>query len=152
MYRKANLSISILLIVIAVLTINAASSFPTMVGTDVGAAYFPKMLSFIIIGLSILLFSQSLREPKDEQSNSQSESINWKKTTLGILGTIAYTCVFNYIGFYLSTILFLFAMMWVLGYKKIILATILSIGITLFIYVVFELLLQVPIPQGVLFE
>ncbi|HLO12920.1 MAG TPA: tripartite tricarboxylate transporter TctB family protein [Pseudoneobacillus sp.] len=152
MKRTANLCISIMLIVVAVLTINVAATFPSLEGTDVGAAYFPKMLSFILIGLSILLFIQSLREPKSEQSDSSSQTNNWKKTFLGIVGTIVYTFIFHYIGFYIATILFLFAMMWMLGFKKIVVSIILSIGITLFIYVVFEMLLQVPIPKGVLFE
>ena len=64
---------------------------------------------------------------------------------------LIYSTALSYLGFYFSSALFLPLAMVLLGAKKPLSISLTSIGVLLFVYLVFAKLLEVPLPEGSLF-
>jgi putative tricarboxylic transport membrane protein len=64
---------------------------------------------------------------------------------------LIYSAALSYLGFYLSSALFLPLAMLLLGAKSPISITLTSAGVLIFVYLVFAKLLEVPLPEGALF-
>jgi hypothetical protein len=69
----------------------------------------------------------------------------------GIVALGLYVFMIEYIGFTISTIFLTFTWMWLMGIRKWITLIIASILISVGIAAVFEFLLYVPIPHGILY-
>ena len=72
----------------------------------------------------------------------------WLRPLLGVAILIFYALVVDVIGFLLTTLIFLIIWMWIierLPWRTIIS---ISIGTTIALYLIFTLLLEVPLPQG----
>jgi hypothetical protein len=70
-----------------------------------------------------------------------------------ILGFLIISVVlFKYIGYYLSSALFVVATLWVLGVRKKIQLLILPLGWLVFSYFIFARLLYVQLPVGIIFS
>lgn len=148
--KKVNILISVLLIIVAGLIINETRHFPKLSGTDVGAAFFPNLLSCLLILLAVILIVNSLRGKKNEREEA-SQRNSWRKPGIGFVAVIIYLVLIYYLGFYISTPIFLILFMWMIQYRKW-MPVLASAGLaTLFIYEVFEVLLKVPMPTGSLF-
>jgi putative tricarboxylic transport membrane protein len=146
--KRIDISISLALIVIAGIMIHTSRSFPGAQGADVGASFFPVILSSVLILLSVLLMVTSMKK-KTVESRSEEKS-EWKKVLLGMTCTFFYFVLLIYLGYVIATPIFLAAMMWMFNYRRLIHVVFWSLLITGLIYVCFALLLQVPLPDGVL--
>nr|WP_239565421.1 tripartite tricarboxylate transporter TctB family protein [Brevibacillus fulvus] len=138
------------LIILSVAAWITASDFPAVGDTDVGAGFFPKMIASVLILLSlVMIFSSFRRQPGNEPETG---AIPWSKTILGFILTFLYLALVYFGGFYISTPLFMICFIWLFGYRKTIPAVAVTVVVTLFVYLVFEKVLQVPLPAGVFFE
>ncbi len=68
-----------------------------------------------------------------------------------VIGCLLYLAVVNYLGYYISSVVYLLAAQYFLKTKPIpaLISCVVVIGVT---YLVFSLFLRVPLPLGVLFE
>jgi hypothetical protein len=62
---------------------------------------------------------------------------------------LAYVAVVDVIGFVLSTLLYLLAAGWTIGYQKPLRLAVYSVAVTVTLTAVFGLLFVVPLPRGV---
>jgi len=69
-----------------------------------------------------------------------------------ILLLIAYVWSMEYIGFILATLLFLPSTMKMMGYKSLIKSLLISAGITLFVYLLFQVGFEILLPEATIFE
>lgn len=69
-----------------------------------------------------------------------------------ILLLIAYVWSMEFIGFVLATLLFLPATMRMMGYKSWVKSLMISAGITLFVYLLFQVGFEILLPEPTLFE
>ncbi|MCM3093024.1 MULTISPECIES: tripartite tricarboxylate transporter TctB family protein [unclassified Cytobacillus] len=109
---------------------------------------FPTLLGYSLIGLSIWQLIQTIRKNKEEEGETGSASIlEVKRGILYLLFTVVYIfLLIPFIGFLFSTLIFLLIGM--LYYKEVrwYTATLVSIGMIGFIYVVFEKLMYIRLP------
>ncbi len=77
---------------------------------------------------------------------------NPRKFILLILSLIGYVWLMEYIGFIVSTLLFLPLTMKIMGYKSIVKSLIISAGITLFVYLLFQVGFEILLPEPTIFE
>ncbi|KAF0818576.1 hypothetical protein KIS4809_2635 [Bacillus sp. ZZV12-4809] len=109
---------------------------------------FPTLLGYSLIGLSIWQLIQTIRKNKEEEGETGSASIlEVKRGILYLLFTVVYIfLLIPIIGFLYSTLIFLLIGM--LYYKEVrwYTATLVSIGMIGFIYVVFEKLMYIRLP------
>ncbi len=117
-------------------------------GDVVGPGVVPGLWIIGILALSIFLLVRGLFEYEDEDPP-------WGhvgKVAVFIAMTILYLIIMQIIGYYIATILYLFAGMYFLAYRNWKVMISLSAGWILISYFAFYRLLYVPLPRGLLIE
>lgn len=146
---------------IAVLIYIASFSIKKLFISRIGAAFVPQLAAIILLTLSVLLIIQTLLKKEDpaEESTVRREPMTKERkqvrfsvlSTIGLL--IVYAAVLQYLGFILSTILYLFTQMIVLaGDKKrnYVTLVIISVVASTGIYALFVYGLELMLPAGIL--
>jgi hypothetical protein len=144
----ANRIISIILLVFSIFVWLGANEFPASNGQGLGPDFFPKVTAIILGVLATILFF------KKEDSEESIFSFPRSAVPLFVSGLIAlvlYVIMIEFIGFTISTIFLTFSWMWLMGIRKWITLIVASILISVGIAAVFEFLLFVPIPHGILY-
>ncbi len=77
---------------------------------------------------------------------------NPKKFFTLIFLLIGYVWIMEYVGFIIGSMLFLPSTMYLMGYKKIINALIISAGITLGVYLLFQVGFEILLPEATIFQ
>ena len=106
-------------------------------------ALIPRIWS---VALFIVVIWNIINELKGK--NKPVKTGNYKLTGKIILLLLIYFVAIPYIGYYLSTPVFLISAMYVLKYKKWSIMIINAIGFVLFSYLVFDILLKIELPLG----
>lgn len=124
--KTADLGISILLLILC-----AAGRIETRKFTE-QAALLPRITFLCIAVLSILQLVKLFWRPNDKTVLFQ-----WKRV-LAIIGlAAAYVILISLLGYWISTILFIFAAMFVFGVRSRVMLVCIPIGFAIFVYVVF---------------
>lgn len=119
------------------------------------ARLFPLIFLIIMIVFSILLIIKGVNRKEFNSHGDDEEKISidlLKKPLVLFVGVFLYCLLINLIGFFLSSIIFMIAFMYLnkyKSYKSIIFSTLLTI---LFVYFIFVYQLNVAIPSGILFD
>lgn len=128
-------------VVVGVVYFNQANKFTN---GNIDAGYFPRIISAILIVLCIISFIQTIKE-KEYRINIE----NIRYVVLTILLTILYFVLWNMIGFfYPLTFLFMLSLFILYKPKPIfnrgfISCCVMSLFMTVFIYIVFEKVMMV---------
>ena len=129
-----------------------ASDYPKMART------FPQLLLVLVIVLTsldiaskILIGKQELLEENAPQESKETneQKIKFFLTTISMFVFLFLMFLF---GFTLGTIIFLLLFAWCFGYRKIKPLIISSLMITGFLYIIFILIMESFLPDGLLFE
>ncbi len=149
---KINGTISILTIsvILAISFYYISSFFPApRTGLFVGAATIPKVWSiFLLIASLIGLISY----PKNHKNEITKKGENVKSVVQLAFLILAYISLISFIGFFISTGLFLIASMLIMKYNKYIILFLITAVVLLFMYFVFIKILMVPLPIGSIFQ
>ena len=140
-----NILIPCVFIAIAILFYLMTLSFPE---EEAGPSAIPHLWIIALILLSVFLILQALMG----KMNPDPKSGRLDMLALFIGATIAYLLLMQVIGYYLSTFLFLIAVMYFLSYRKYATMLAVSCGWLIFAYFVFQRMLYIPLPQGKLIE
>ncbi|WP_157843105.1 tripartite tricarboxylate transporter TctB family protein [Bacillus sp. FJAT-44742] len=122
---------------------------------------FPRLVITILIFLGVLLFLKSLFIKKAYQKEREEEGhpekvIGGGRKWLGVITLFVLVYLIPVLGFYVTSLVFLILFSWYLGgaRKKIsafFVPIVMAFCTTLVIYAAFDVFLNVPIPDGVLF-
>lgn len=145
----ANRVIGFGLLILSVYAWLTANAFPSSNGLGPGPDYFPKIAASILGVLSILLIGRK------EKQDGAVYAVSGKPAVLlfvtGIIVMMVYVLFVQWLGFTVSSALVTLAWMILMGIRKwttlIVASVLISAGITY----VFEFLLSVPIPHGILY-
>ena len=137
-------------LVTAVLLYSSTASYPVMVQGSTA-----RYVRFLGVALGLLcaleLFFLLKKKPQEEGPNKLTMASKpvrfWGLFSLLLL----YAVVLTPLGFYLSSALFLPLAMLLLGARKPLTISLSTAGVLLFVYLVFALLLEVPLPESTLF-
>lgn len=114
-----------------------------------GPSYWPKFLLILLMGLSVLVAIDALRQRrKGERVKAEIQPLHKVKFLTAIGFIVSYFILLNIFGFILLTPFFLVAFMYLLGERKWVWMIIISVGITLIIIYVFTKAMYVPLPRG----
>jgi putative tricarboxylic transport membrane protein len=166
---KEDKFIGVILIIFSVFMYTQTLDFPAAVFGTMGAGFFPKIL-FTLLALSgvALTIGGWIRDRKQAKAmdgrQKASGTESWKKFKASLkdhsLVIMSFFFVFGYIlfmeyfGYMIATLLFMLTLMWFLapkGHKGIPLIIIVSCAVTFIIYFSFQELLQIFLPEGILF-
>ncbi len=126
---------------------------------QLGPEAFPKAVGFLMTALSIVYIVQSfMGKGKEDEARAAvigaeekvEQKANLKKMVTVIVIMLAYAALFIPLGYALSTFLAMLASVLVLDRRKIVRDVIISVIASAGMYVVFNYLLRVELPVGVL--
>jgi putative tricarboxylic transport membrane protein len=121
----------------------AASGYQAMIGDPLGPAVFPIVLAIPLGLLSLYLIARPDPEPAWPRGRAL------LKQLLALVAFVAYAYLLEPLGFLLSTFLAVLVLGWLLG-AKLWQAGAAGVGIAVVLFVVFDILLSLPLPAGVL--
>ena len=113
-----------------------------------GAGFLPFWTGMILAALSILLFI--LTWGADEEGRVFAERTQWRSIVFALALMLAYALVIEKLGFVISTLLFVAALLRFVEHKSWRAAGATALITALATYVVFELWLQSQLPAGIL--
>lgn len=150
MLKTVNQKVSLVLLAIGVTYLILAYQIPSYPYTEVDADTIPKILGYLLIFLSILLFLS-----KDSETEEQKDRRKIPKKEVGmLLGVVGfillYIMLLEMLGFIIITALFIYFCSWFLGYTKHITNGLVSILFPLILYLMFTELLKMNLPSGIL--
>jgi putative tricarboxylic transport membrane protein len=120
------------------------------------AAGWPSFFAYILIILSICLVIETIIKSRrsimneKKQKKDQGVKVIEKNLLFTVLSSIVYLLIMEHIGFLLVTPFYLALLFWLLQYRSLKSLLLYSISATVIIIIVFQYLLGVPIPQGIL--
>jgi putative tricarboxylic transport membrane protein len=144
--KYQGLMIPIFFIMLSILFYIISFSFPS--NEKVGPSVVPRLWIFILVPLNIFLITNILKQKGNIEKKANNQIMVFK--FIGLL--ILYLISIFYIGYFISTFIFIFAGIYMLGYRKYLTMLIISFGWLLFSYLIFYKLLYVPLPVGKLIE
>ncbi|AWJ82565.1 permease subunit (plasmid) [Azospirillum sp. TSH58] len=159
--RSADLFAGAVVAAVAVAAIVVSGGFPTMAGldTDVGPARFPIIYAGALIVLSAILVIGRLLPKRGAQAQAApaeppapAEAFRFHRVAIGVVATAVYIYMLSLIGYLPTTVVFLIGMMRLMGMRSWVRAPIIAVAVTAFLYLVFLYALQIPLPDGSLFE
>jgi hypothetical protein len=113
-----------------------------------GPGFYPLILAVVILGLSLVLIYETIRSKNKEAIGLTINQL--RMPAFLTIAIIVFSVLLHYIGFLIDSVLFLFVTMVLLKTKPK-LALSLSIIFTVVIYVLFKLVLKVPLPEALFF-
>jgi putative tricarboxylic transport membrane protein len=120
-----------------------ASGYQAMIGDPLGPAVFPVVLAIPLGLFGVYLIVRPNREPDWPKGPAL------LKQVLALVAFVAYAYVLEPLGFVVSTFLAVVALGWLLG-ASLYQASAAGAGIALALFVLFDSLLGLPLPPGVL--
>lgn len=117
-----------------------------------GPRFFPYLSASLMGLLSLLLLVKSLRSKKrhTEENKLPRPKSEFQPVLVFMATGTGYIAFLSYLGVALATPLCLLALFWYFGLRKWSWILLLTIGVTIFIYAIFEKLMGIPLPQGIL--
>ncbi|MEM7462123.1 MAG: tripartite tricarboxylate transporter TctB family protein [Pseudomonadota bacterium] len=147
--RNKNISAAIVLIIFGIFYGFLTANLPDRsLPNTPSPAFFPWIITGVILVLSVWLLVRGLRQPKAE-----SEPIDMAKLRLAATAMVfflLYLVIMPVLGFVLATLPFFAAMMVLYGEKRPIWIGSGAVGVTAVLYIVFRHGFGVFLPQGLL--
>lgn len=153
--KKYNTITGIIFLIISIGAYVIGTSFVAKLPTDpLGPAWWPECLSIAMGIFSVLLILQGILTPKEKDKPApiqfKSEGFHRVMKLSGVL--IIFAVITYVVGIYIGLLLMVPTVMYLLGERKKPVMAIFSVGTCVFVYVVFKLLLMVPLPTGLVFN
>lgn len=130
----------------------------TMLG-EPGPKFFPMVILILMAFFSVLLFFSSRKEPGHQNKAADSPEDNVKKgeafpmsSALKLFGVFFLGIILVYfLGFNIGMIIGLCTMLGMIGWEVFPRAILFSTSVTLAVYFLFDWLMKIPLPTGILF-
>lgn len=113
-----------------------------------GANIFPQLALGSIIFLSIIM---GILDLKKKRQTSKPQNSGWWRPYIIFALTTLYIVSITYLGFFVSTSIFVIIIMFYLGLRNLSSYVVTLTVIMVFYYLLFIKLLHVPLPQGLIF-
>jgi len=141
--KYIDIVLSIFFIIIAVLLYRSTATFPK--SALFTTAIYIKFLAYLF---AIASFVQLVKSIRSDATIKVIFAKNPKKIFILILSLIIYVWIIRYVGFIISTLIFLPVTMRYMGYEKFRKSIIISAGITLFVYLLFVQIFSIQLPEA----
>lgn len=149
--RTADLAAGLIGILIGAYTIWEGSTMPPDVVMKIGPSFFPNILAGFLIACSLTLIATALRgRSKGVVAPLRISDSGVQRGLVTLAASLAYCTAFKPLGFIPATLAFMAFMMVVLGRRKPLMLVVAPVVVTLAIWAVFEQILHLDMPPGVL--
>lgn len=140
--------VGVILMLLGIVTYREAGFFPKGQTVEVQPGFYPQILAIVIFLFGLLLLLQS-RHKIVKSSLSLKFTRDEIRPFLLIIILIAYLITFNFLGFIISTLLFILCVTLFLkgSFKN---AIICSVVLVTSLYIIFKIAFKTPLPDGIL--
>jgi putative tricarboxylic transport membrane protein len=149
--KRADQVTGIVLLIFSLTLAVESSRMPLMVGATTGPGFLPLLLAIFMGALSVSILVSALRRPEGvdpEVTWPRGRGRFWIIVIFAAL--LAYTFLITILGYVLSTFAFMLLVVWLLGSYRWYWTVVVSLCISVGLYVVFRLWLGMPLPTGLL--
>ena len=148
--RRTDLISAVTLLALALAALFEASKLPFGRVGSPQAGFFPLVLAIFLAIFSLLFLAQAIGAPKIRSADSRGESATWNKIVLAVGALVVFGVVFESLGYVISTFLFIAFLLLAVERQKWSLVVLVAFFTSLATYLVFGLLLNTPLPGGIL--
>jgi putative tricarboxylic transport membrane protein len=121
--------------------------------SDPGIGFLFFWCGVALGSFSIILFIKAIQKPKENRKAEEKnplQEVRWSKICGVLLALVLYGILFEWLGSLLSTVFFIAFLMRVIETKRWITVALVSVVSSVSVYVLFKILLQVRLPEGLL--
>lgn len=134
--KFADIIFPLLLIIVSVLGMIETNNFTE------SAALLPRIVFGLIIVLSLVVMGKAVIKKETKRVK-----INWKRAFTIMGTTVAYVVLLPIIGYYVATILYIAATMYLFGVRNKITLVAVPIGFVIFVFIIFGKILSLTPPK-----
>jgi uncharacterized membrane protein YidH (DUF202 family) len=132
-----------------------ALQIPVIVPIDIGSGFFPKVVAVLLGIVSLPILVGGLRRyVKEKDAMRTGQYVNAFGVTASIASMVVYIVLLDYFGFFIASVLYLFAQFSILALndrKTMIRIGILSLSVPIVVYMVFVYGFDMILPEFSLF-
>ena len=153
--KKYNLGMSVILIVISTAMLKQSNTYGSAAkGTAMGSGVWPGILAVAMMILACVLAVETLVQKRDEKETEPIQFCSFGMKRIYVLAGIClvFAVLLQLLGFFPSMIFLVPGVMLLLGEKRPAMLAALTLGILIFVQVVFVMLLGLKLPIGLLFK
>jgi putative tricarboxylic transport membrane protein len=147
--RRIDVISAVTLLALALTALLEASKLPFGRLNAPQAGFFPLILALFLAVFSLVLMAQSIGGAAEKSGTSNEKAI-WKKILLAIAALAVFGVVFESLGYIISTFLFIAFLLRAVEQQKWSSVVVVAFLTSLTTYLVFGLLLNTPLPGGIL--
>lgn len=141
-----DLFLGILSIVLLVIVFVLSASFPEPHEAQLGAAVFPRIIALVLAVVGVYILVRAM----GKKSNAAVDINNAQKVFLTFFILLLYGLFLKKVGFVILTPVFIAALLFLMKFSNVVTNLLTSILTTAGIYLIFKVLLSVPLPEGIL--
>jgi putative tricarboxylic transport membrane protein len=148
--RRTDFISAVALLALALAVLLEASKLPFGRVGSPQAGFFPLILAVVLAIFSLVFLTQAIDGYKAEPGDSRRGPTTWNKIVLAIGALVVFGLLFESLGYVISTFLFISFLLRVVERQKWSLVVVIAFFTSLATYLVFGLLLNTPLPAGIL--
>lgn len=151
--KQRNLLTSVLFLIFGVFMFIQSQGVKHKIASDVGSGYVPAFIAgcLIVVSVSKLIITLTRKDPADNVVKKSDSSTKGGIVTILIM--LAYMLAFEPVGFIVSSILFLFALMnWFANNenRNIPLFGVIAVVFPVAVSALFTFVIKMPLPKGII--
>lgn len=152
----------VLLLIVSIAMLVATFSFQTMTEARIGSDFMPRVIAGLLAAMSLILIVSAYRKRGGSteecvttatEEELEDDSKNYRTVIYSVLLMVGYLALMPFIGFLVTTAVFLFLKMWLFSdksKKKFMIFITISIIASAVTYFVFRSIFYVMLPVGIL--
>lgn len=141
-----DLFLGILSIVLLTIVFVLSASFPKPHEAQLGAAVFPRIVALVLAVVGVYILVRAM----GKKSDAAVDINNAQKVLLTFFILLLYGLFLKKVGFVILTPVFIAALLFLMKFSNVVTNLLTSILTTAGIYIIFKVLLSVPLPEGIL--
>jgi len=148
--RRSGVISALALLALALAALLEAGKLPFGAFNSPQPGFFPLILAIFLGFFSIVLLAQEIAQTDGETGALVGGVALWKRISLAIGALVAFGVLFETLGYLLSTFLFIAFLLRAVERQKWWLVVVVAFCTSLVTYLLFGLLLNTPLPAGIL--
>lgn len=147
-----SLPTALLCLVVSVAYMICARTYPGLnpAYLDISAAFFPTVVAGIMIVCSVVMLIKAIVKPEIREPLSAEEKKGYLRGILTILTCLIYVLIFKPVGYIVSSMLAVFALMLIFGNRRWKIIIPITIVFPILLYLAFSYGLKIVLPAGIL--
>jgi len=149
--KRADIIGGILGLAFSALVFYLTASFPEDTIVSIGPAFFPRFIAAGLAVFCVIQIGSALSSCQMEAGTFSFKDHGIQRATTSVGATVIYCLFFEYLGFITCSIIYLVFLMLLLKDRKYVQIVLSSCAVTIVVFYIFKVLLNITLPAGTLY-